>query len=121
LPYARNFVRLKMPTLEVILQSDDLVSDPELRRAAAKTLKGFCATYLAHHLPLVPSDFFDEMAATLQDFDIKRVEVIGFRGCAKAPQHRLPLSYGPPLSTQTFTPSSSCWPTRAATRSAAFR
>jgi hypothetical protein len=60
-----------MATPEVFLQSDDLVSDPELRRAAAKTLKGFCATYLAHHFPLTPSDFFDEMAAALQDFDEK--------------------------------------------------
>jgi hypothetical protein len=35
-----------------LLDAYDLVSDPELRRAAAKTLKGFYLTYLPHHFPL---------------------------------------------------------------------
>jgi hypothetical protein len=71
-------------TAELPLQLDayDLVSDPELRRAAAKTLKGFCLTYLPHHFPLDPSDFFDQMLGALGDYDIKRLEEIGFRGCA---------------------------------------
>ena len=34
---------------------------------------------LPHHFPLDPSDFFDEMCAALQDGDIKRLEMIGFR------------------------------------------
>jgi predicted phage terminase large subunit-like protein len=72
-----------MQTLEVE-QLEYLADDVELRRETAKTLKGFCATYLPHHFPLVPSDFFDEMAAALQNHDIKRLEVIGFRGCAKS-------------------------------------
>jgi hypothetical protein len=55
-----------------------------IRRAAAKTLKGFCLTYLPHHFPLDPSDFFDEMLDALGDYDIKRLEEIGFRGCAKS-------------------------------------
>jgi hypothetical protein len=66
------------------LQLERLVDDPEIRRAAAKTLKGFCLTYLPHHFPLDLSDFFDEMCAALQDGDIQRLEVIGFRGCAKS-------------------------------------
>jgi limonene 1,2-monooxygenase len=47
------------------LQLERLADAVELRRAAAKTLKGFCATYLAHHSPQMPSDFFDEMAEYL--------------------------------------------------------
>jgi hypothetical protein len=44
------------------LQLERLVDDPEIRRAAAKTLKGFCLTYLPHHFSAELSDFFDEMA-----------------------------------------------------------
>jgi hypothetical protein len=33
------------------LQLERLVDDPEIRRAAAKSLKGFCLTYLPHHFP----------------------------------------------------------------------
>src|ERR1700688_2086493 len=72
-----------MQTLERPLDAYALVSDPELRRAAAKTLKGFCLTYLPHHFPLDPSDFFDDMCRALEDHVLKRVEMIGFRGCAK--------------------------------------
>jgi hypothetical protein len=71
-----------MPT--ETLQLERLVDDPEIRHAAAKTLKGFCLTYLPHHFPLNPSDFFDEMCAALEDGDIARLEMIGFRGCAKS-------------------------------------
>src|SRR5580693_7607577 len=66
------------------LQLERLVDDPEIRRAAAKTLKGFCLTYLAHHFPLDPSDFFDEMCEALGNGDLTRLELIGFRGCAKS-------------------------------------
>src|ERR1700722_12831143 len=66
------------------LQLERLVDDPEIRPAAAKTLKGFCLTYLPHHFPLDPSDFFDEMCQALESADIKRLEMIGFRGCAKS-------------------------------------
>lgn len=51
-----------------------MVEDPEIRRAAAKTLEGFCLTYLPHHFPADLSDFFDEMAGALQDHDSKRLE-----------------------------------------------
>ena len=73
-----------MQTQELALDAYDLVSDPELRRAAAKTLKGFCLAYLPHHFRLDPSDFFDEMCAALESADIHRLEVIGFRDCAKS-------------------------------------
>jgi len=73
------------------LQLERLVDDPEIRRAAAKSLKGFCLTYLPHHFPAELSDFFDEMAAALQDHDLKRLEMIGFRGCAKSTMASLAL------------------------------
>ena len=73
------------------LQLERLVDDPEIRRAAAKTLKGFCLTYLPHHFPADLSDFFDEMASALQDHDLKRLEMIGFRGCAKSTMASLAL------------------------------
>jgi hypothetical protein len=73
-----------METLERPLDAYDLVSDPELRRAAAKTLKGFCLTDLPNHFPLDPSDFFDEMCAALESADTQRLEIIAFRGCAKS-------------------------------------
>src|ERR1700739_632865 len=79
--------------MPVALQLERLVDDPEIRRAAAKTLKGFCLTYLPHHFPLDPSEFFDEMCAALQDGDITRLEMIGFRGGHKSPPPSLP----PPL------------------------
>jgi hypothetical protein len=73
------------------LQLERLVDDPEIRRPAAKTLKGFCLTYLPHHFPADLSDFFDEMARALQDFDTKRLEIIGFRGSAKSTMASLAL------------------------------
>jgi predicted phage terminase large subunit-like protein len=73
------------------LQLERLVDDPEIRRAAAKTLKGFCLTYLPHHFPADLSDFFDEMAGVLQDHDQRRLEIIGFRGCAKSTMASLAL------------------------------
>jgi len=66
------------------LQLERLVDDPEIRRAAAKTLKGFCLTYLPHHFPLELSDFFDEMAGALQAHAENRLEIIGYRGSAKS-------------------------------------
>lgn len=73
------------------LQLERLVDDPEIRRAAAKTLKGFCLTYLPHHFPADLSDFFDEMAGALQDHNNNRLEIIGFRGCAKSTMASLAL------------------------------
>ncbi len=80
-----------METLELPLELYDLVSDPEIRRAGAKTLKGFCLTYLAHHFSSDLSDFFDEMADALQDHDARRLEIIGFRGCSKSTMASLAL------------------------------
>jgi hypothetical protein len=76
------------------LELERLVDDPEIRRAAAKTLKGFCLTYLPHHFPADLSDFFDDMAGALQDYDTKRLEVIGFRGSAKSTMASLALLCG---------------------------
>src|SRR5712671_2563651 len=78
-----------MPTKT--LQLERLVDDVEIRRAAAKTLKGFVLTYLPHHFPLELSDIFDEMANALQDHDQRRLEIIGFRGCAKSTMASLAL------------------------------
>jgi hypothetical protein len=76
---------------EQALQLERLVDDPEIRRAAAKTLKGFCLTYLPHHFPADLSDFFDEMARALEDYGLKRLEIIRFRGSAKSTMASLPL------------------------------
>src|SRR5580704_17473045 len=73
------------------LQFERLVDDPEIRRAAAKTLKGFCLTYLPHHFTEELSDFFGEMSGALENYDIKRLEIIGFRGCAKSTMASLAL------------------------------
>src|ERR1700693_1035916 len=59
---------------ETQFQLERLVDDPEIRRAAAKTLKGFCLTYLPHHFPLDLSDLFDELCVALESCDIKRLE-----------------------------------------------
>jgi len=40
--------------LENAAQLERLVDDPEIRKAAAKSLKGFCLTYLPHHFPARP-------------------------------------------------------------------
>jgi len=78
-----------MPAAE-LQQLEYLADDVELRRAATKTLKGFCLTYLPHHFPLDLFDFFHEMREALENHAFKRLEMIGFRGCAKkAPLPRL--------------------------------
>jgi hypothetical protein len=64
------------------LQLERLVDDPEIRRAAAKTLKGFCLTYLPHHFPLELSDFFDEMCQALEDFALTVAKAV--QTCANA-------------------------------------
>lgn len=99
-----------MPTQA--LELEQLVNDPEIRRAAAKTLKGFCLTYLPHHFPADPSDFFDEMALALQDHDSKRLELIGFRNCAKSTMASLSLVLWVALQHPIATASSSCSPIR---------
>jgi hypothetical protein len=76
---------------EALQQFEYLADDVELRRAAAKTLKGFCLTYLPRHFPADLSDFFDEMSSALHDHDAKRLEIIGFRGCAKSTMASLAL------------------------------
>lgn len=63
---------------------DRAANDTRIRRAAAKTLRGFCLTYLGHHFSQEPSEFFAEMCQALEDHALKRVEFIGFRGCAKS-------------------------------------
>ena len=79
------------------LQLERLGDDVELRRAAAKILNGFCLTYLRHCFPADFSDFFDALTSALQDHDIKRLEVIGFRGCAKSMIASLALVLWPAL------------------------
>jgi hypothetical protein len=67
----------------------DVIWAYHLQQAVQDT--GFCLTYLPHHLPADLSDFFDEMAGALQSDDIKRLEIIGFRGCAKSTKASLAL------------------------------
>src|SRR5271170_4658630 len=77
--------------LENVAQLERLVDDPEIRKAAAKTLKGFCLTYLPHHFPADLSDSYDEMSGALQNPTNTRLEIIGFRGCSKSTMASLAL------------------------------
>lgn len=57
---------------------------------AAKTLKASVSPTSRTSQP-TSRTFFDEMAGALQDHDCKRLEIIGFRGCAKSTMASLAL------------------------------
>lgn len=54
------------------------------RRELAKTLLGFCLTYLPHYFFLAPADFHPEMFREIQNPGNRFLEIIGFRGSAKS-------------------------------------
>lgn len=49
-----------------------------------KTLTGFMLLYLAHYITLPPADFHPEFISLVEDYTIKFLSVIGFRGSAKS-------------------------------------
>jgi len=61
-----------------------LLEDQSTRREMAKTLLGFMIVYLPHYLTLPPASFHQEMISLLENWQIKFLEIIGFRGSAKS-------------------------------------
>lgn len=59
-------------------------SNPDFRVAARKTLKGFCLIYLNHYLYDEPAIFHPELVDALESQDVRKLEVLGFRGSAKS-------------------------------------
>ncbi len=56
----------------------------EGRRAAAKSLLGFCLVYLTHYFFLAPAEFHGELFREIEDPSNRFLEVVGFRGSAKS-------------------------------------
>lgn len=54
------------------------------RELAHESFESFCKIYLAHHFYLTPSFGAREMLGEMSDHQQKRLEIIGFRGCAKS-------------------------------------
>ena len=73
----------KMPTLTEA-EADMLVGDYEYRRNAAKTLFGFCITYLNHYFTLDPAEFHRELIDHLGNDVDRMLLILGFRGSAKS-------------------------------------
>ncbi len=78
-----NFNPHNMPTLTET-EAGVLVADYEYRRRAAKTLFGFCITYLNHYFTLNPADFHRELIDRLGDDETRMLLILGFRGSAKS-------------------------------------
>lgn len=67
------------------------LEDPGLRAELRKTFLGFCLLYLPHYFSLPPGTFHRELVDTLGNHDIKRLEIVGFRGSAKSTAASLAL------------------------------
>lgn len=65
-------------------QANALVGDYDYRRQAAKTLFGFCITYLNHYFNLNPATFHRELIEELGDDKERMLLILGFRGSAKS-------------------------------------
>jgi predicted phage terminase large subunit-like protein len=63
---------------------DKMVNDTDARRLIAKTLHGFCITYLYSHFFMEPASYFREVCDALENQDYQRLLIIGFRGCMKS-------------------------------------
>src|SRR5579863_8519798 len=72
-----------LPTLTKA-QANALVGDYDYRRQAAKTLFGFCITYLNHYFNLNPAIFHRELIEKLGDDQQRMLLILGFRGSAKS-------------------------------------
>lgn len=78
-----NFHPNNMPTLTKA-EANILVADYEYRRRAAKTLFGFCITYLNHYFTLNPAAFHRELIEHLGNDRDRMLLILGFRGSAKS-------------------------------------
>lgn len=56
----------------------------EGRRTLARSLLGFCVTYLPHYFFLNPAEFHKELVREIEDPANRFLEIIGFRGSAKS-------------------------------------
>src|SRR3990167_7700479 len=65
-------------------QAEQIISSPQLRREAAKTLIGFAGIYLSHYFTLTAADFHKELFNMLSDWSKQFIGVAGFRGSAKS-------------------------------------
>ena len=67
--FSRKYIAMpRKPHGMETLDLERFVDDPEIHGAAAKTLKGFCLTYLPHYFPLNLPDYFDELTTALQNY-----------------------------------------------------
>ena len=62
----------------------DVLDDPATRRQLAKRLGGFCLIYLSHYLQLPPGEFHPQMIKSIEDHDLRFLELLGFRGSTKS-------------------------------------
>jgi predicted phage terminase large subunit-like protein len=67
-----------------LTEAERLINNPAIRQQMRKPFLGFCLIHLPHYLRLPPADFHPEMLSLLEDFKIKFLSIIGFRGSAKS-------------------------------------
>jgi len=65
-------------------QPINIFDDYDVRRQLSQTLMGFCGQYLMHYFTLLRADFHKELFSLLEDWSIKFLSIIGFRGSAKS-------------------------------------
>ena len=78
-----NLLLDNLPTLTKA-EANALVGDYDYRRRAAKTLFGFCITYLNHYFSLNPAEFHRELIDRLGNDADRMLLILGFRGSAKS-------------------------------------
>ncbi len=71
--------------------SSKILDDYDFRRAMAKTFKGFCLVYLAHHFTSPPGIYHDDLMALLSNHSERFLSILGFRGCSKSTLSSLAL------------------------------
>lgn len=65
-------------------QPINIFDDYDVRRQLSRTLMGFCGQFLPHYLSLPRANFHDELFLLFEDWSIKFLSIIGFRGSAKS-------------------------------------
>lgn len=80
-------------TIELLTheQAEMLIESQEVRREMAHQLLGWKLLYLPHYLTLEPPTFESEFNQLLQDWSIKFLSIIGFRGGTKSTNVSLAL------------------------------
>jgi predicted phage terminase large subunit-like protein len=70
---------------------EQIINDQASRREMAKTFIGFKIIYLPHYLTLKPPSFEPELNALFENWKIKFLSIVGFRGSAKSTNASLAL------------------------------